>query len=198
MNVALFLLLDDKWIQYCKSVMPNAPCDPPPGMNTDFTLSMVLCGMFGIAIAITAVYHAITRLRTTTRDEFLKANERVRESIPLLALLQGKPLRRECRVLSRDLILITGYAGKRISACLHQYYFSTPWQSARMRSLMLFMGESKALHTDAVFVTFLYFIPLLTRPMAKYARTTAERYSTQWLTLLEQYKIENPECQSDF
>jgi hypothetical protein len=199
MNVlSIVYLLDQNWIDYCKSHFPTAPCDPPPGPDPSFSIITGVCITFAAIVAVSSIFQAISRLRISSPEEFREANKRLAAGMGLIISLRGKALRQHCRRVSRDVIQVTGFARRHVSICFHNSYSSYSRQRSKMAAMMLFIQENKLLRTDGVFIAVLYFIPLLTSPLVKQTKATMNRYSASWLPLFEQYTIENPECQSYF
>jgi len=109
-----------------------------------------------------------------------------------------KDLRQHCRLVSRDVIQITGFAQRHVSICFHNHRSSYSNDRYKMAAMTLFMQENKSLRADGVVITVLYFISLVIGPLVKQTKAAMDRYSTMWLPLFEQYTIENPECQGHF
>jgi hypothetical protein len=191
--IPLAFLQDDKWIEYCKAMMPGAPCKIPPGTNPTFMLVTFIFVIFGVWIAFTAIHHAITRLRISTAEEFAEANERLIAGIQLLTEFKGRSLRIHCHLLSGDLIQVTRYAERHVSNCLHKYY-RIPNERKRFAKLFNFLNENRILRTNAVFITILYFTPFLTRLLLSETKSAMDFYSTRWLPMLRSYAIEFPDC----
>jgi hypothetical protein len=193
MNVTLLILQSQQWIDYCKARMgPSAPCRIPPGVDPTKSIVTILCVIFSAVILVSAIFHFLVRLRIGTAAEFDKANDRLLASTPLLASLKGKYLRQHCKTVSRDLIQVTGFAGKRASLCLHEHYAS--YDRDRIRSIFNFINENKDLRFDAVLIRVIYYVPFFTNLMARKTKATVHHYATGWRALFEQYTTENPEC----
>jgi hypothetical protein len=199
MNVLLLILQSDKnqiWLEWCKSHYPNAPCDIPPG--ADFSLAMIICVFIAVLIAVTAIFHAISRLRISTPEEFREANNRLSNGREMVVPLKGRRLRQHCRLISRDVIQITGFAGRHVSICFHGHHSDYAQNREKRAAMMLFMDENKSLRSDGIVIAILYYLPLMIRPLVKQTKSAMDRYSAMWLPLFEQYTIENPECQRYF
>jgi len=180
--------LQNNALDYCKFL--NAPC-LPPDKNAEAQLVVILCIMFGFVIFITAIYHAVTRLRIVSPKEFQEANRRLQATVPLLSTLQGRPLRRLCISISRDLVQVTGFTQKHLSRCFHEHYSTIRKDMGRMGTMIGFMAENKALRTDAIIIRC---FPFTLRARTLRTIEAAAHYSTQWSPLLRQFRMDNPAC----
>jgi hypothetical protein len=148
MNVLtmIYLVVDQNWIDWCKSHFPDAPCDPPPG--ADFTIGTILCVFIALLIAVTAIFHAISRLRISTPEEFRAANKRLSAGMELIIWLRGEELHQHCHLVSRDIIRITGFVQRHVSICFHNHRSSYSEDRYKMAAMMLFLRENKSLRID--------------------------------------------------
>lgn len=184
--MTVLLLIRETLLDYCH--MQPLPTIPPD-KNSETIIALSMCVTIGLIVLLSAVYYAIVRLRTATQEEFKEANDRLGASIPNLAMLKGKELRRLCRSISYDIIQVTGFAEKQVSLCFHEHGAT---HDQRL-SMLEFMWENKALRVDAVVVRLLYCLPFI-RPLRSTTKRMTEQYSTEWMRLLQRFRFKNPEC----
>lgn len=190
--IVLVLLQNDKWMEYCKSLYPPAPCTMPPGANATVFITL-LCIIFGLLIAFTAVHHAITRLRIVTAKEFTDLNECLIDGLGLISEFKGRELRAHCHLISIHLIQVTLFAARHVSLCVNKYY-SLPNEQVRLSLLLDLLEDNRKLKQSAIFVAFISFMPFLTDITFRKTNDALQFYSTRWLPMIRTYAIEFPEC----
>jgi hypothetical protein len=168
-------------------------CTVSPDSHHTFLIVTALIIVFGGWIALTAIHHAITRLRISSTEEFMAANERLTTGIELLKEFHGHSLRVQCHLLSRDLIQVTKYAERNVSLCLHKYY-QLPNERERINSLLNLLNENRTLKAEAVLITLIYFTPLPTWLMLVEMNDVMDFYSTRWFPLFQAYTAEFLDC----
>lgn len=190
--IVLVLLQNDKWMEYCKSLYPPAPCTMPPGANAT-VLIMLICIVFGLLIAFTAVHHAITRLRIVTAKEFTDLNECLIDGLGLIPEFKGRELRAHCHLVSIHLIQVTLFAARHVSLCVNKYY-SLPNEQVRLSLLLDLLEDNRKLKQSAIFIAFISFMPFLADITFRKTDNALQFYSTHWLPMIRTYAIEFPEC----
>jgi len=154
--IALVLLQNDKWMEYCKSLYPPAPCTVPPGADPTVLITL-LCVGFGLLIAFTAVHHAITRLRIVTAKEFTHLNECLIDGLGLVSEFKGRELYTHCYLVSIHLIQVTLFAARHVSLCVDKYY-SMPHEQARSSLRLNLLEDNRKLKRSAIFIAFISFL----------------------------------------
>jgi len=171
---------------------PNAPCTMPPGASATVFITL-LCIIFGLLMAVTAVHHAITRLRIVTGKEFADLNECLIDGLGLVSEFKGRELRTHCHLISIHLIQVTLFAARHVSLCVDKYY-SMPHEQARLSLLLNLLEDNRKLKRSAIFIAFISFLPFLTDITLRKTTYALQFYSTRWLPMVHTYAVDFPEC----
>lgn len=193
----LFLLQTeaDKWFADSMKTSPFGPPCPPLGTHLSVTLTLIFCFAIAFATIIAFVFHAITRERPISREEFRDANDRVVVRITFLTLRQGEDLRWLCLMIARDLIRIMKYVQQQVSDCAREHGKDDAETTAVMLQLL---RETRRIHSAARLIKFaLYCRPLLHAAFELTTDTTA-RFLAHWTELLHEYRLKHPECEHRF
>jgi hypothetical protein len=190
--IALVLLQDDKWIDYCKAFHPNAPCTLPPGASATVLITLI-CIVFGLLIAATAIHHAVTRLRIVNAQEFTDLNECLIDGLGLFSEFKGRELRSHCHLVSLHLVQVTLYIARHVSLCVDKYH-SLPNEQVRLSLLLDLLEENRKLKNRAIFIAFISSMPFLAQTTSRRTHYALNFYSTRWLPMVKTYALEFPEC----